>query len=151
MRCLKVFLCAAALLLAALLAAGPALAATETDEANCDQEEDRELSIAGCTLVIKDQDETSRQRSGAYFNRAKGDQRRAIADFSEAIRLAPKYAPSGLREKMALLAACARGLVQLALGNNDGAIAALSDAIKLAPAFGEVYLLRATTYSAEGE
>src|ERR1700730_10781316 len=53
--------------------------------------------IAACTRVIQDGGTSAKNRAIAYYNRgiaykAKGDLDRAIADYSEALRLDPKDA-----------------------------------------------------------
>jgi tetratricopeptide (TPR) repeat protein len=65
------------------------------DQKNC-QGGNGDVAIAGCTAVINDAPESA-IRARAYFNRGnawmpKGDNDRAIADYTEAIRLDPKNA-----------------------------------------------------------
>jgi tetratricopeptide (TPR) repeat protein len=76
--------------------ATPAFAANQLDWDECTQTGDRDRSIAGCTRVIQRGDETAQIRALAYNNRgvayALGDPDRAIADYTEAIRLDPGLA-----------------------------------------------------------
>ena len=58
---------------------------------------DPDRSIAGCTAVLARGDEAAQDRAIAFNNRGnayryRGDTERAIADYSEAIRLKPDYA-----------------------------------------------------------
>src|SRR5918911_359462 len=58
---------------------------------------DPDRSLAGCTAVLTHGDEAAQDRAVAFYNRGnayryKGDTERAIADYSEAIRLKPDYA-----------------------------------------------------------
>ena len=58
---------------------------------------DPDRSIAGCTAVLTHGDEAVQDRAVAFYNRGnayryRGDTERAIADYSEAIRLKPDYA-----------------------------------------------------------
>src|SRR5262245_39158996 len=88
-----------ALAVAPILMLAPAVAQTQQQIDRCNGKNNAtlDLQISGCTSVI-----TSGQSSGnslaiAYFRRGtalgeKGDRDRAIADFSEAVRLDPKYA-----------------------------------------------------------
>jgi tetratricopeptide (TPR) repeat protein len=78
--------------------AGPGLAASQRDWDDCKANaSDPDGSISGCTRIINGGAETTHNRALAYVNRAgaylnKGDNDRAIADASEAIRLDPKIA-----------------------------------------------------------
>ena len=84
-------------------------------------------------LYPKPRDHCSRQvrrllDAHGYYNRAityesKGDNDRAIADYSEVIRLDPKFAPAYKN----------RGIAYLAKGDNDHATADYNDAIRLDP------------------
>src|SRR5712691_10254342 len=70
--------------------------AVADDAATCDNASGDE-AIAACTRVIQNRGTSTKNRALAYNNRgveygAKGDHDRAISDFSEAIRLDPKYA-----------------------------------------------------------
>ncbi len=58
---------------------------------------DPDVAILGCTAMIQSGQEPQENLAKAYNNRgnaydAKGDYDRAIADYTEAIRLDPKYA-----------------------------------------------------------
>jgi tetratricopeptide (TPR) repeat protein len=58
---------------------------------------DRDTQIRSCTALIQSSQDRARDRAFAYNNRgdawlAKGDNDRAIADYSEAVRLDPKKA-----------------------------------------------------------
>src|SRR5436853_3391310 len=82
--------------LVAFLLLTPAFGASQKDWTDC-KGQDADDSIAGCTRVLEDKKESPSNLAVAYFNRgqawlAKEDPDRAIADFSEAIRLNPKVA-----------------------------------------------------------
>src|SRR4029077_7632168 len=66
----------------------------------------------------------------------KGDTDRAIADFTEAIRLDPSYA----------IAYSNRGSDYSRKGKNDRAIADCTEAIRLDPKFAEAYVCRGLAY-----
>jgi lipoprotein NlpI len=74
-----------------------AASAQQTGWADCEQTEDRDRRIAGCTRVLANAKETRGNRVLAHNNRgnahsAKGDQAKAIADYGEALKLDPRYA-----------------------------------------------------------
>ena len=71
----------------------------------------------------------------------KGDKKRALADFSEAIRLDPKCAP----------AYCCRSRVYSALGDHDRALADASQAVRVGPAKAEYRLARGEEYASQGK
>jgi tetratricopeptide (TPR) repeat protein len=82
--------------LAVLLFAAPAFGASQQDRDDCSGK-DADRSIAGCTRIIEDKGETDKNRVDAYKSRAhawrsKRDYDRAIADFTEAIRIDPQNA-----------------------------------------------------------
>jgi lipoprotein NlpI len=82
---------------AALFAvAAPAAAASRADWDAC-KGDDPDRSIAACTRIIQGRGETAKDSAVAHHERglsykSKGNFDRAIADFSEAIRLDPNYA-----------------------------------------------------------
>jgi tetratricopeptide (TPR) repeat protein len=89
---------------AGMLLAGPALAASPQDRADC-AADDADRAIAACSRIIPDQDESQQQRADAYVNRARaylsqGNVARAIADCSEAIKLAPRDAAAYVRRAL---------------------------------------------------
>jgi tetratricopeptide (TPR) repeat protein len=111
-----------------LFATASAFGASKKDISDCQQADDLDRTIAGCSRVLNDRGESQGYRAIAYNNRGfvwhdKGDLDRAIADYSEAIRLDPKQANAyrnrgnALREK----------------GDLDRAIADLNEAIRLDP------------------
>ena len=110
-----------------LVLAGPALAVSERDKTDCaDGSLDRQ--IAGCSRIIQDRSATARERFVSFYNRGnayrdKFDYDRALADYSEAIKLDPKQAfPRNNR-----------GIVHRMKGNFESAIADFGEAIKLDP------------------
>src|SRR5437588_1597212 len=90
-----VTLCAAA---GALIVPAPGRAQTYIDQ--CNEQGKRfsiEARIDGCTATIKSGKSSGKDLAAAYGNRGhaytdKKDYDRAIADFNEAIKLAPKFA-----------------------------------------------------------
>jgi lipoprotein NlpI len=103
-------------------------------------------SISGCTRIIDSDGETTHNRAVAYNNRAgayanKGDNDRAIADASEAIRLDPKDA----------FAYNNRAGAYLNKRDNDRAIADASEAIRLDPKDAFAYNNRAGAYASKGD
>src|SRR5216684_3591567 len=117
----------------------PAFAADQAEWQNCraNTSTNPDQSIASCTRIIGDNAETAANRAKAYFNRglaysSKKDYDRAIADFSEAIRLDPKYAWTYAN----------RGSIRTAKGEFDLAIADLTEAINLDPKYVWAWFLR---------
>src|SRR5262245_40672190 len=118
--------------MAALLVAGPitpGLAQSPKDwkcTGNPDIPPDQQ--ITGCTNAIQSGKYSGKDLSWAYFSRGsayytRGDFDRAIADYSEVIRLDPKSAS----------AYGGRGLAYFDKGDFDRAIADYNEAIKLDP------------------
>jgi tetratricopeptide (TPR) repeat protein len=103
---------------------------------------DHERAIAACTRIIDDHAVIVKNRARAYNNRGlayanKNDYDRAIADYTEAIRLDPKYADAYGK----------RGNVYLVRKDNDRAIADYADAIRLNPKFAVAYNNRGLAYA----
>jgi tetratricopeptide (TPR) repeat protein len=111
-----------------LLTDTAAQAASKRDHANCDAGEaaDKDTVIASCSRIISDRRESPKARAKAYFNRGMeyytpGDYDRAIADFSDAIKLVP-------RERSYYVL---RGGAYFRKGDHDRAIADYSEAIRV--------------------
>lgn len=91
MRALGTILIAATL----LIGASPGWAASQRDYDDCNQLNDQDRRIAGCTRVIDDRKEPAGNRAIAYSSRgaawnAKGDHARAISDVTRAMQLRGK-------------------------------------------------------------
>ena len=104
-----------------------------------------DLSIKGCTTIIKVKGESKHGLAVAYFNRGdaysyKGDLDRAIADYDQAINLEPTYA----------LVYSKRGNAYSYKGDLDRAIADYDKAISLDPKLGDAYYGRGKTYDKRG-
>src|SRR5205085_787291 len=129
----------------ALLVAAPAFGASQKDQDACDNASG-DVAIASSTRVINDRNERPRDRAGAYLNRGnawsdKGDNDRAIADYSEAIRRKPKNASAYFN----------RGIAWSDKGDNDRAIADYSEAIRLNPVKAKAYFNRGIAWSDKGD
>lgn len=117
-----------------LVAAQPAAA----DDASRCYSETGDSKIASCTRAINS---GARNPAINYNNRgnayhSKRDYDSAIADYSEAIRINPKYA----------LPYNNRGNAYRSKGDNDRAITDLDQAIRLDPEYGYAYANRGITY-----
>jgi len=102
-----------------------------------------DMRIAGCGAIISDGLETPQTIALAFLRRAnaweaKGDRERALADFSESIRLNPSDAH----------AFNGRGAVQKDFGQ---AIADFDEAIRLDPSYAKAYYNRGVAWSGRGE
>jgi lipoprotein NlpI len=141
-------LCWAAALVGIVLATGVANAELAPEWRTCTGKIglDWDEQIRSCTALIQSDRETLQDRLTAYSNRAmaynvKGDRDRAIADYSEAIRLDPKYArPYN-----------GRGNAYRAKGDLDRAIADYDEAIRLDPKYAAAYNDRGGAYQAKGD
>jgi lipoprotein NlpI len=103
------------------------LPAAAGDEADCNQFDDFNLSIAGCTRLIESGRLEGENLADTYFHRAFAYQRnndfdRAIADYSTSIALRPASPTHNLR-----------GMIYLGKSENDRAIADFDRAIELDP------------------
>jgi tetratricopeptide (TPR) repeat protein len=124
--------------LAAMLAAGPALAQTRADDALKCAGPNADAKIAGCSALIAGGEGNPLDLAIVYYNRAAGHEAKnelggALADYSKAIELDPADA-----ELHAV-----RGWVEQRMGRRDGAIADYSRAIALSPDGDQVYMLNA--------
>jgi lipoprotein NlpI len=141
----------ACLLLACTLFAGPGLQSAHGEPspqwALCTGKPDveRNRQITACTSLIESGKESRQDQAVAHHNRGlayavKGDLDRAIADFTEAIRLDPKDA----------LAYNDRGAAYAVKGDFDRAIADYSEAIRLDPKAVLAYKNRGGVYLYSG-
>jgi tetratricopeptide (TPR) repeat protein len=136
-------LCAAALL---LVLAGPVLAATGNDTDDCHQPQNNQLRIASCTRLIEAPNASSKMRSWALNNRgiawkATGEPARALADYSEAIRLDPSNADAYFN----------RGNAAHDRGEFDRAIADFTDAVRLRPNWAAAFYSRGRPLVGKGD
>ena len=141
---------------------------------------DPDRSLAGCTAVLTRSDEAAQDRAVAFYNRGnayryRGDTERAIADYSEAIRLKPDYAlafynrgdayadrskydhaivdfSEAIRLKPDDASAFnSRGIAYAIKGESDRAIADFSEAIRLKPDYASAFSNRGRTYERKGD
>jgi tetratricopeptide (TPR) repeat protein len=118
--------------LAMALFASNAMAVNFKDMVDCSQSSDLDRQIAGCTRTLASPDLARPAIPFAYRGdawRSKGEFDRAIADYSEAIRLEPDLATVH----------ASRGNVWMEKGEYDRAISDLDEAIRLAPKFTLIY------------
>jgi tetratricopeptide (TPR) repeat protein len=109
---------------------GEALAASKADRDTCGRRGDPDQRIRACTRVVEDTGETVRNRAIAInwrgvVRREQGNNDAAIADYEEAMRIDPAYAPPYNN----------RGNILRARGNLDRALADYTKAISLNPKF----------------
>jgi tetratricopeptide (TPR) repeat protein len=158
----------------------PALpASADTARDKCNQREDLDLTIQGCTAVLK-QNPSNEIAAAAYNNRGiayddKGDHDRAMADYNQAISLDPKdashyfnrgnayqdkdddqHAIADYTKAIALDPKLARAYVKRGISyenadKHDEAIADLTKAIELAPKEATIYLARANAYDGKDD
>jgi tetratricopeptide (TPR) repeat protein len=125
-----------------LLLAMPARAATAADRDECAASADKpDVGRAACSRLIDDASESVAERVEAFKNRGRGsfnrkDYDRAIADYSEAVKLSPKDA-------WAFAHLCEAYESQ---EDHDAAIADCTEAIKIDPKYGWAYNNRGVAY-----
>jgi len=130
-------------------AAAPALAQIEQQVARCQSPHDAvaaDLRIESCTWAIQSGRWSGTDLAFAYFNRGNAyfenkEHGRAIADFSEAIRLDPGFARTYNN----------RGFTYSVKGDYDNAIADYGEAIRLDPKYALAYYNRAGAYRIKGD
>jgi tetratricopeptide (TPR) repeat protein len=128
-----------------VILAGLSRSAAADDWQDCRQS-DPDRRIAVCTQIINKGGESDKNLARAYFNRgiahkAKGDLDRAIADYTEAIRLDPKSDAAYHN----------RGVAQRDKGDLDRAIADYTEAIRLNPKSDAAYHNRGVAHKAKGD
>jgi tetratricopeptide (TPR) repeat protein len=131
-----------ALIIAIMLGLASCGAALATAADDCDQTNDRDLLIQGCTLVIDGhapgrKDVAYNHRGKGY--RLKGDLDRAIADYDRAIGMNAQYA----------VAYANRCEAYNGKGNFERAIADCDQAIRMNPQFAPAYSERCLAYDAK--
>ena len=135
---------------ALLLLAAPAAARGADPEAehcmNLEEKFSSEEAIVGCTAMIDSGRYSGANLSGVYNNRGiayrnQRDNPRALADFSEAIRINPQSS----------IAYRNRGDIYLRMNDPRRAIADFDEAIRITPAFAAAYQNRARGYGMLGQ
>ena len=158
----------------------PGFGASQGDRDDCQQVTDNDRRIINCTRVIDDRSESPRNRAIALNFRGnalrdKGDNDRAIADFTEAIRLDPKFAfphhnrgvahrnKGDIERAMAdytaainldrkyAFAYSSRGVALLDLREFDRAMADCNQAISLNPKMASGYNCRGLAWRTKGD
>src|SRR5262249_30866125 len=107
--------------------AAPSAANTARDRQDCTGS-DPDRVIAGCTRMTQNPNEVPHNRAVAFYNRGgiykeRKDYDRAIADYSEAIKLDPQFINALLN----------RGMAYDAKGDSDGSAADFGRVIELKP------------------
>ncbi len=113
---------------------------------NCNQENDYDLKIRGCTDILEGRSRPGYPRYAAYANRCyaynlQNDYERAIKDCSEAIRLKPGH----------LAGHTNRCFTYLNMGDYELAIADCSEALRIKHDFITAYEHRCLAYSLKGD
>jgi len=127
---------------------GPSASIETSDREDCaDGAENFDQKIVSCSRVIAENTADAARRAQAYRSRGaayydKSDYDRAIADFSEAMKLDPNIVPPSFA-----LAYNRRGLAYVEKKDYDSAIADYGEAIKLDSSSAEVYKNRGTAYN----
>lgn len=126
--------------------AGAVRASTQKDMQDCQQMQEIDRSISGCSKLTADQSLAASDRAIAYFDRglayyAENELDRAIADWSEAIALNPNYAHAYNN----------RGKAYRAKADYQHSIADYDEAIKLDPQHSVAYKGRGIAYFLSGD
>jgi tetratricopeptide (TPR) repeat protein len=129
----------------AVIACGPASAASKKDLADCEKA-DGDRRIAACTRIINGHGESTEDRVSAYVNRGvtladNGDPDRALVDFGEAIELDPNND----------VAYFLRGSVLSIKGDFDRAIVDFNQAVRLNPTNASNYGHRGAAWHRKGD
>jgi tetratricopeptide (TPR) repeat protein len=119
---------------------------TDQDEDDCTRSLDPEKIIPACTKLAEDRSDTPHNRAVAYYDRGNAYKNRqqydrALADYSDALKLDPKYAHAYLN----------RGISFAGKGDSRSALADLTHAIQLDPGQKFAYFNRGLVYRAEGD
>jgi tetratricopeptide (TPR) repeat protein len=133
----------------ALLAASPARTAGPAEWGSCNISTGDSRRIEACTRIIQNVRETQQKRAGAFWLRGtgyvgKGDFDRAIADFTEAIRL--EHDPTELSFFFG-----SRGSSYEEKGDHDRAIADYTEWIRLDPHNSAAVYSRGDVYKKKGD
>jgi tetratricopeptide (TPR) repeat protein len=131
----------AALIWIGLIGSATSAAVADTSQ-DCAQNRDQDLTILACSEIIGHGGNVA----WAYYNRgivyhAKGENDRAIADYTMAIEINPKHANAFYN----------RGIVYRAKGENDRAIADYTMAIEINPNYADAFNNRGIAYAALGK
>jgi lipoprotein NlpI len=119
---------------------------SKRDSNDCEVTSDPSTMISACSHIIDSNGGTMHKRAVAFTNRAAaylntGENDRAIADASDAIRLDPKIATAYNN----------RAAAYKNKGDNDRAIADANEAIQLDPKYAVAYRNRAAAYVQKGD
>ena len=148
MRLFKVFFTAALTVVVMAMAAAPARADEfKTNAVRCgNYKTDPDLRIGACTWLLNSGRLAEKAIPIAFYGRGiaygrKGQTDRAIADYTQAIKLDPKYAGAYNN----------RGIAYRRKGQYDRAIADYTQAIKLNPKYAGAYNNRGYAYDDKGQ
>lgn len=139
-------ICRSVLAVVAVLATvDSGFAASQRDWADC-AADSADVSIAGCSRIVDDRSESAKDRATARTNRAiafrqKGDNRNAIVDLTEAIKLDPTKTD----------AFYTRGNAYYDEGDFDLAIADYNATLRLDARYASAYNNRGLSYSKKGD
>jgi tetratricopeptide (TPR) repeat protein len=129
------------LIFVALMSVGCFAASAAVEEAGSCGKRTGDVAVTACGRLIKVTPKVFALVSRGNAYKDKGDVDHAISDYSEAIRLNPKYA----------LAFNNRGNAYRAKGELDRAISDYNEALRLDPEYGLAFYNRGNTYLAKNE